>query len=132
MIFRLINLLHSFEMNDLWYLDLLSDTTTLILAILVDFNTKEFKRLSVDDSDPNLVNIVDALLWVFIEEHPIDLFELNDITVLELVLIVIEHVNYNLSFFTKINALDHDFLGFFTIIVKNCEWFTKVIEATAK
>jgi|LauGreDrversion4_2_1035121.scaffolds.fasta_scaffold114424_4 hypothetical protein len=62
MIFRLINLLHSFEMNDLWYLDLLSDTTTLILAILVDFNTKEFKRLSVDDSDPNLVNIVDALL----------------------------------------------------------------------
>ncbi len=62
MIFRLINLLHSFEMNDLWYLDLLSDTTTLILAILVDFNTKQFKRLSVDDSDPNLVNIVDALL----------------------------------------------------------------------
>ncbi len=62
MIFRLINLLHSFEMNDLRYLDLLSDTASLILAILVDFNTKEFKRLSVDDSDPNLVNIVDALL----------------------------------------------------------------------
>jgi len=62
MIFSLINLLHSFEMNDLWYLDLLSDTTTLILAILVDFNTKEFKRLSVDNSDSNLVNIVDALL----------------------------------------------------------------------
>jgi hypothetical protein len=62
MIFSLINLLHSFEMNDLWYLDLLSDTATLILAILVHLNTKEFKRLSVDDSDPNLVNIVDALL----------------------------------------------------------------------
>ena len=62
MIFRLINLLHCFKMNDLWYLDLLSDTATLILAILVQFNTKEFKRLSVDDSDPNLVNIVDALL----------------------------------------------------------------------
>jgi hypothetical protein len=62
MIFRLFNLLHSFEMNNLWYLDLLSDTATLILAILVHLNTKEFKRLSVDDSDPNLVNIVDGLL----------------------------------------------------------------------
>ena len=119
-------------MNDLWYLDLLSDTATLILTILVHLNTKEFKRLSVDDSDPNLVNIVDALLWVFIEEHPIDFFELYDITVLKFVLVIVKNTHYNFTVVTKTDALDHDFLGLFTIIVKNCEWFTKIIETTAK